>query len=103
MGDLSLFIKKRGEVSDGSVRLSLAGSWGGLNETVVRHCLGQLASAMEFLRLKSVIHRDLKPQVVSLMQNILLVASSLSDWANHLKTLSPEDPRYRLYLPVLYW
>lgn len=42
---------------------------GGLNEVVVRHFLKQLASAMEFLRERDFIHRDVKPQ------NLLLLPS----------------------------
>ena len=37
-------------------------SVGGLNEVVVRHFLKQLASALEFLRERDLIHRDVKPQ-----------------------------------------
>lgn len=42
---------------------------GGLNEVIVRHFLKQLASAMEFLRDRNYIHRDVKPQ------NLLLLPS----------------------------
>ncbi|KAI9317365.1 kinase-like domain-containing protein, partial [Zopfochytrium polystomum] len=83
MGDLSAYIKKRGVVVPLSVDGSeesprtrtiqnivtsdptvnpIAGAWGGLNEMVVRHFLLQLASAIEFLRAHSLIHRDVKPQ-----------------------------------------
>ena len=37
-------------------------SVGGLNEVIVRHFLKQLASALEFLRERDLIHRDVKPQ-----------------------------------------
>ncbi|KAG0301132.1 Serine/threonine-protein kinase [Dissophora globulifera] len=57
-GDLSQYIKRRG---DGPPSLP-APPGGGLHETVVRHFLKQLASALEFLRSKNLIHRDLKPQ-----------------------------------------
>ncbi|EPY49807.1 ULK/ULK protein kinase Atg1 [Schizosaccharomyces cryophilus OY26] len=67
LGDLSYFIRKREKFS--SIP-SLA--WinvdhppvykGGLNETLVRHFLKQLASALQFLRSRSLIHRDVKPQ-----------------------------------------
>ncbi|KAF9437088.1 Serine/threonine-protein kinase [Entomortierella beljakovae] len=57
-GDLSQYIKRRG---DGPPSLP-SPPGGGLNETVVRHFLKQLASALEFLRSKNLIHRDLKPQ-----------------------------------------
>ncbi|KAI8808872.1 hypothetical protein BJ742DRAFT_253282 [Cladochytrium replicatum] len=83
MGDLSGYIKKRGQVpgmmdlivaggnaSGASVDAaynqamlgSIAGPWGGLNEAVVRHFLHQIVAAIEFLRSHSLIHRDLKPQ-----------------------------------------
>jgi serine/threonine-protein kinase ULK/ATG1 len=38
---------------------------GGINETVVRSFLQQLASAMEFMRDRNIVHRDIKPQVSS--------------------------------------
>ncbi|KAF9997453.1 Serine/threonine-protein kinase, partial [Modicella reniformis] len=57
-GDLSQFIKKRG---NGFPSLPPPPG-GGLHEVVVRHFLKQLASAMEFLRSNNLIHRDLKPQ-----------------------------------------
>jgi serine/threonine-protein kinase ULK/ATG1 len=44
---------------------------GGLNEVIVRHFAKQMASALEFLRSKNYIHRDLKPQ------NLLLNPSTL--------------------------
>ncbi|KND04221.1 ULK/ULK protein kinase [Spizellomyces punctatus DAOM BR117] len=70
LGDLSHYIKRRGLVGGATVEAGawnpLAGPWGGLNDVVVRHFLKQLASAMEFLRAHSLIHRDLKPQNVLL-------------------------------------
>ncbi|KAF9201360.1 Serine/threonine-protein kinase [Haplosporangium sp. Z 27] len=57
-GDLSQYIKRRG---DGPPSLP-SPPGGGLHEVVVRHFLKQLASALEFLRSKNLIHRDLKPQ-----------------------------------------
>lgn len=35
---------------------------GGLNEVVTRSFLSQLASALEFMREKNIVHRDIKPQ-----------------------------------------
>jgi serine/threonine protein kinase len=66
LGDLSIFIKKRGQINQEGLNYSLSGPWGGLQEVAVRNFLGQLASALELLRSKTIIHRDLKPQ------NILL-------------------------------
>ncbi|KAF9165460.1 Serine/threonine-protein kinase [Mortierella sp. AD010] len=57
-GDLSQYIKRGG---DGPPSLPPPPG-GGLHEVVVRHFLKQLASALEFLRSKNLIHRDLKPQ-----------------------------------------
>ncbi|KAJ3060455.1 Serine/threonine-protein kinase, partial [Quaeritorhiza haematococci] len=71
MGDLSAYIKRKGIITDSHQSSPapsppsfnpLAGPLGGLAEFVVRHFLRQLASAMEFLRAHSLIHRDLKPQ-----------------------------------------
>lgn len=72
MGDLSIFIRKRGEIisQTSACCITLSGVWGGLDEIAVRYFLGQLgklqlipASSLEFLRSQSLIHRDLKPQV----------------------------------------
>ncbi len=63
LGDLSLFIKKKGQVPGMSHSVVLAGHWGGLEEFLIRYFLAQLASAIEFLRFHQIIHRDLKPQV----------------------------------------
>ncbi|KAF9119390.1 Serine/threonine-protein kinase [Mortierella sp. 14UC] len=57
-GDLSQYIRRKG---DGPPSLP-SPPGGGLHEVVVRHFLKQLASALEFLRSKNLIHRDLKPQ-----------------------------------------
>lgn len=69
MGDLSYFIRKRGAlakthpvISSLLERYPSAEGSHGLNETLVLHCLKQLASALEFLRNKSLVHRDIKPQ-----------------------------------------
>lgn len=66
MGDLAIFIKRRSDSSSQNLRTLLAGPWGGLCEMAVRDFLGQISSALEFLRSKSLIHRDLKPQVTFL-------------------------------------
>ncbi|KAG4034800.1 hypothetical protein MFRU_002g01520 [Monilinia fructicola] len=77
LGDLSYFIKKRDKLADNPTLADMIRKYpmpidGGLNEVIVRHFFKQLASAMEFLRSKGFIHRDVKPQ------NLLLLPSP--DW-----------------------
>lgn len=67
LGDLSYFIRKRDtldrhDTTAGMIKKYPNPTAGGLNEVVVRHFLKQLASALEFLREKDFIHRDVKPQ-----------------------------------------
>ena len=67
LGDLSYFIKKREKLADHEATADMMRKYptpsaGGLNEVVVRHFLMQLASALEFLRNRNFIHRDVKPQ-----------------------------------------
>ena len=67
LGDLSHFIKRRNEIKDtdlvGNMMVKYPNPrYGGLHEVVVRHFLKQLASALQFLRAKNLIHRDVKPQ-----------------------------------------
>lgn len=67
LGDLSLFIKKRHHLDGNFMALEMVRKYptptvGGLNGVVVHHFLKQLSSALEFLRSKDLIHRDLKPQ-----------------------------------------
>ncbi|KAH6672867.1 hypothetical protein B0J14DRAFT_482596 [Halenospora varia] len=74
LGDLSYFIKKRDKLGDNPALRDMVRKYpmpaaGGLNEVIVRHFLKQLASAMEFLRDRNYIHRDVKPQ------NLLLLPS----------------------------
>ncbi|KAK6585960.1 hypothetical protein PZA11_001017 [Diplocarpon coronariae] len=74
LGDLSYFIKKRDKLGDNPALREMVRKYpmpaaGGLNEVIVRHFLKQLASAMEFLRDRNFIHRDVKPQ------NLLLLPS----------------------------
>ncbi|KAI9671538.1 MAG: Serine/threonine-protein kinase [Caeruleum heppii] len=76
LGDLSYFIKKRDRLASHPATSDMMTKYpspagGGLNEVIVRHFLKQLASALEFLRAKNFIHRDVKPQ------NLLLNPSPL--------------------------
>ncbi|KAH6612526.1 Serine/threonine-protein kinase atg1 [Boeremia exigua] len=76
LGDLSAFIKKRADLTNHPQTQRMIEKYpnppvGGLNEVIVRHFAKQIASALEFLRSKNYIHRDLKPQ------NLLLNPSSL--------------------------
>ncbi|PWN52498.1 kinase-like protein [Violaceomyces palustris] len=72
-GDLSLYIKKKGHLPNPSEPVYNDASTsarpayphppdGGLNETVVRSFVSQLASALEFMRARDIVHRDIKPQ-----------------------------------------
>lgn len=72
LGDLSYFIKKRDKLADNPALVDMVRKYpmppaGGLNEVIVRHFLKQLASAMEFLRDRNFIHRDVKPQNLLLL------------------------------------
>jgi serine/threonine-protein kinase ULK/ATG1 len=76
LGDLSAFIKKRADLVNHPQTQRMIEKYpnpavGGLHEVVVRHFAKQMASALEFLRSKNYIHRDLKPQ------NLLLNPSSV--------------------------
>lgn len=69
MGDLSYFIRKRNQlikthpvISSLLERYPSPEGSHGLNEVLVIHFLKQLTSALEFLREKSLVHRDIKPQ-----------------------------------------
>ncbi|KAF9325491.1 Serine/threonine-protein kinase [Podila minutissima] len=92
-GDLSQYIKRKG---DGPASLPPPPE-GGLHEVVVRHFLKQLASALEFLRSKNLIHRDLKPQ------NLLLhPASSAKEGSGYgLPVLKIADFGFARSLPHL--
>ncbi|KAI9204484.1 uncharacterized protein BJ171DRAFT_505929 [Polychytrium aggregatum] len=102
MGDLSTYIKKKGLVADPSrpqVLESLVkynymlSPAGGLCEVAVRHFLLQLASALEFLRSQSLIHRDLKPQ------NLLLTPAAAQ--ATNIELPSPLNPATVISVPPL--
>lgn len=74
LGDLSFFIRKRLRHGQNPVVADMAMKYphpkeGGLHEVISRHFLKQIASALQFLRERDYIHRDLKPQ------NLLLLPS----------------------------
>ena len=92
LGDLSYFIKRRDALANNSHTADMVKKYpnpaaGGLHEVVVRHFLQQLASALEFLRNKNLIHRDVKPQ------NLLIIPSPLSYAKNRAAPVSyaPSD------------
>ncbi|KAE9366135.1 putative serine/threonine protein kinase [Stipitochalara longipes BDJ] len=81
LGDLSYFIKKRDKLQDNPALRDMVRKYpmpiaGGLNEVIVRHFLKQLASAMEFLRERNFIHRDVKPQNLLLLPSPQFLAKS---------------------------
>ncbi|CDR98972.1 related to APG1-essential for autophagocytosis [Sporisorium scitamineum] len=73
-GDLSQYIKKRFDIYEragiakpASLTRAQKSIYphpidGGLNETIVRSILTQLAAALEFMRGRDIVHRDIKPQ-----------------------------------------
>ena len=99
MGDLSYFIKKRDTLSLHEATRDMIEKYpnpivGGLNEVIVRHFLKQLASALEFLRNRNYIHRDVKPQ------NLLLDPSPLF-YANAKPEAVPYAAHDRSLIPVV--
>ena len=91
LGDLSYFIRKRDTLGQHKTTTEMIRKYpnppvGGLNEVVVRHFLKQLASALEFLREKDLIHRDVKPQ------NLLLDPSP-----EFYAKVSPESVPYAVH------
>ena len=75
LGDLSFFIRKRDKLVSNPATADMARKYpnpvaGGLNEVISRHFLKQIASALECLRVRNLIHRDVKPQ------NLLLSPSA---------------------------
>lgn len=75
LGDLSFFIKKRDKLISNPATADMARKYpnpvaGGLNEVITRHFLKQIASALQSLRERNLIHRDVKPQ------NLLLSPSA---------------------------
>ncbi|KAI9739640.1 MAG: Serine/threonine-protein kinase ulk2 [Cirrosporium novae-zelandiae] len=100
LGDLSYFMKKRDTLANHETLLHMTEKYpnppaGGLNEVVVRHFLKQLASAMEFLRMKNYIHRDIKPQ------NLLLNPSPLYYYQKGKTEAIPYAPSENSLVPVV--
>lgn len=67
LGDMACFVRKRDKLASHPVTAEMMRNYPnppglGFNEVVVRHFAKQLASAMEFLQSKNLVHRDLKPQ-----------------------------------------
>ncbi|KIV78205.1 hypothetical protein PV11_09946 [Exophiala sideris] len=90
LGDLSHFIKRREQIKDSELVGNMMVKYpnprqGGLHEVVVRHFLQQLASALQFLRARNLIHRDVKPQ------NLLLNPSP-AYFENHKPKPMPYQP-----------
>ncbi|ORY00275.1 Pkinase-domain-containing protein [Basidiobolus meristosporus CBS 931.73] len=92
MGDLSNLIKKRKEIQ------GIEGRAGGLDERIVKHFLKQLASALQFLRSKNLIHRDIKPQNLLLTPNPAQQSESLD--LEHLPVLKIADFGFARSLPA---
>ncbi len=72
LGDLSLFIKKRDKLLTHPATHEMARKYpcapnSGLHEVIIRHFLKQLSSALEFLRARNYVHRDVKPQNLLLL------------------------------------
>ncbi|KAK6434159.1 Serine/threonine-protein kinase [Oleoguttula sp. CCFEE 5521] len=67
LADLSQFMKKRTQLTDYDETKEIFQKYpnsktGGLNEVLARHFLKQIASALQYLRGRNLIHRDIKPQ-----------------------------------------
>ncbi|KAI9840871.1 MAG: Serine/threonine-protein kinase [Sclerophora amabilis] len=96
LGDLSYFIRKRERLATHPATSDMIKKYpsppgGALNEVIVRHFLKQLASALEFLRAKNFIHRDVKPQNLLLNPSPLFLAKEQGDllYAASEKSLVP--------------
>lgn len=67
LSDLSQFLKKRDQVAElpetrDIFRRYPNSSHGGFHEVLCRHFIKQLSSAMNYLKAKGMVHRDIKPQ-----------------------------------------
>ncbi|EEQ32766.1 Serine/threonine-protein kinase [Microsporum canis] len=82
LGDLSRFIKKRNSMAKHELLRDMMTKYpnppgDGLHDVVVRHFLKQLASALQFLRAKDLIHRDVKPQNLLLHPSPVICSKTL--------------------------
>jgi serine/threonine-protein kinase ULK2 len=85
LSDLAAFMKKRHSLAEYPETRDIFRRYpnppvGGLNEVLSRHFLKQIASALEYLRSRDLIHRDIKPQNLLLNPAPVLMAQ-----------LNPED------------
>ncbi|KAI9484757.1 kinase-like domain-containing protein [Zychaea mexicana] len=87
MGDLSQYIKQK-RTSKSARRSS-----GGLSERLARHFLKQLADALQFLRSRNLVHRDIKPQ------NLLLIPGNEEDPDSNMPLLKVADFGFARFLP----
>ncbi|MCJ1471817.1 Serine/threonine-protein kinase [Lambiella insularis] len=99
LGDLSYFIKRRDHLGRNAHTADMVKKYpnppaGGLHEVIVRHFIQQLASALEFLRNKNFIHRDVKPQ------NLLIIPSPLY-YAKARPEMMPYVPTENSLIPVV--
>ena len=107
LGDLSYFIKRRDKLGDNPALRDMVRKYpmpahGGLPEVIVRHFLKQLASAMEFLRDRNFIHRDVKPQNLLLLPSPQYLAKSKDAPLVMTASQEPLVPRVGLTsLPML--
>ncbi|GAB7337702.1 hypothetical protein MBLNU457_g2986t1 [Dothideomycetes sp. NU457] len=66
LSDLAQFMKKRDQLpmlpETADIFKKYPNTQYGLNEVLVRHFFKQIASALDFLRQRNLIHRDIKPQ-----------------------------------------
>lgn len=82
LGDLSFFLKKKKELAEtlplvASLLRRYPSNTRGLHEELVRHFLHQLSAALEFLRQKNLVHRDIKPQNLLLCPPLLTEADAI--------------------------
>ncbi|KAK2868110.1 hypothetical protein FQN49_003149 [Arthroderma sp. PD_2] len=82
LGDLSRFIKKRNSMAKHILLQDMMAKYpnppgDGLHDVVVRHFLKQLASALQFLRAKDLIHRDVKPQNLLLHPSPIICSKAI--------------------------